>query len=337
MLQFLRYILFPFSIIYQMVTSLRNFLYDSNILKSKSYSTPTLVIGNLSVGGTGKTPMTELLIRILSIKIKTAVLSRGYKRKSKGYVLANEQSNVLDLGDEPFQYFTKFKNINVAVDANRQRGIETLLEQTNPDVILLDDAFQHRKIKAGFYILLTKYDQLFTDDFLLPTGNLRESRKGAKRANIIVVTKCPIDLSIENQEKIIQKINPLPHQKVFFTKIVYDDFIYNSMDKIALETIKNQDKILVAGIAFPKPFFEILQSKNDTILEFSDHHHFTVNEIENLKALAKNKKIITTEKDYMRLKDTLKSENLYYLPIKTKIINNEETFNEIILNYVRKN
>lgn len=336
-MKILRYLLFPFSIIYQIITNLRNILFDANILKSKYYSTPTLVIGNLSVGGTGKTPMTELLIRLLSSEFKTAVLSRGYKRKSKGYVLANKQSNVLDLGDEPFQYFTKFKNINIAVDTNRQRGIENLMEQTKSDVILLDDAYQHRKVKAGFYILLTKYDQLFTDDFLLPTGNLRESSNGAKRANIIVVTKCPNELSIEKQKFIIHKIKPLAHQKVFFATVIYDEFVYNLKDKIALETIRNEDKILVAGIAFPKPFFQILQSKNDTILEFSDHHHFTTKEINHLYELSKNKKIITTEKDYMRLKDKIKSDNLYYLPIKTKIINNEETFNQTIINYVRKN
>jgi tetraacyldisaccharide 4'-kinase len=338
MLQFLRYLLFPFSILYQIITSLRNYLYDQNILQSKSYSNSIIiVVGNLSVGGTGKTPMTELLISLLSLKFKTAVLSRGYKRKSKGFVLANENSKVQDLGDEPFQYFTKFKNINVAVDANRQRGIKNLLDQTQSHVILLDDAFQHRKVSAGFYVLLTKYDQLYTNDFLLPTGNLRESRNGAKRANLIVITKCPNDLSLEKQKNIIQKIKPLAYQKVFFSTVVYDDFVYSSYDKIKIEKIKLEDKILVAGIAFPKPFFNVLKSKNDTILQFSDHHNFTTQEIENLSALSKNQKIITTEKDFMRLKDTLKSENLFYLPIKIKILNNEESFNQIILNYVRKN
>ncbi|MFY7811806.1 MAG: tetraacyldisaccharide 4'-kinase [Flavobacterium sp.] len=336
-MQLFRYLLFPFSIIYFLITSLRNIFFDFNIFKSKSYSTSTIVIGNLSVGGTGKTPMTELLIRLLSTNFKTSVLSRGYKRKSTGFVLANNQSNVEELGDEPYQYFTKFKNINVAVDANRQRGIEQLQNYTNPEVILLDDAFQHRKVKAGFYILLTKFNQLYTQDFLLPTGNLRESIKGAARANIIIVTKCPNDLSIEIQNKIIQNLKPLPHQKIFFATVIYDDFVYNTFDKIPVKSIINQEKILVAGIAYPKPFFDYLYSKNNTILEFPDHHNFSANEIIKLKELAKNKKIITTEKDYMRLNNTLKIENLYYLPIKTKIINNQTLFNEIILNYVRKN
>ena len=204
----LRKILFPFSVLYGIITSFRNFLFDIGILKSYSFSVPIIAVGNLSVGGTGKTPQIEYLIRLLSPKYKLATLSRGYKRQSKGFVLADETSNALTLGDEPYQFFTKFKNIQVAVDANRKNGIEQLLSQkVKPEIILLDDAFQHRKVKASFYILLTTYGDLFSDDWILPTGNLRESRSGAQRADLVIVTKCPVNLPLEEQNEIKNKLN----------------------------------------------------------------------------------------------------------------------------------
>src|SRR6187402_1934602 len=191
-MNFLRKILFPFAILYGFITSIRNFLFDKGILKAYSFDLPVIAVGNLSVGGTGKTPQIEYLIRLLSDKYKVATLSRGYKRQSEGFVLASPASDALQLGDEPFQFYKKFRNIQVAVDANRKNGIEQLLSDSNsPEIILLDDAFQHRKVKAGFYILLTSYGDLFCNDYMLPTGNLRESRSGAQRANIVIVTKCP--------------------------------------------------------------------------------------------------------------------------------------------------
>jgi tetraacyldisaccharide 4'-kinase len=201
-------LLFPFSILYGWITSIRNFLFDKGIFKSYSFDIPIIAVGNLSVGGTGKTPQIEYLIRLLSPNYKIAILSRGYKRKSKGFVLADPTSNAEILGDEPFQIYQKFPNTIVAVDADRKNGIENLLVlNEKPDVILLDDAFQHRKVKAGFYILLTGYDDLFYSDFILPAGNLRESRSGAKRANVIIITKCPKDIS-----KIVATV--LCHQNV---------------------------------------------------------------------------------------------------------------------------
>ncbi|MEY2867889.1 MAG: hypothetical protein RIR01_289, partial [Bacteroidota bacterium] len=191
----LRKILFPFAILYGLVTAIRNFLFDKGILKSYAFDLPIIAVGNLSVGGTGKTPQIEYLIRLLSTKYKVATLSRGYKRKSEGFVLADANVNAEILGDEPFQFFQKFPNIQVAVDANRKNGIEQLLSKNSkPEVILLDDAYQHRKVKAGFYILLTAYGDIYADDFMLPTGNLRESRSGAHRADVVVVTKCPPNL-----------------------------------------------------------------------------------------------------------------------------------------------
>lgn len=332
----LRKLLFPFAVLYGIVTAIRNFLFDKGILKSYSFPVPVIAVGNLSVGGTGKTPQIEYLIRLLSDKYNVAVLSRGYKRKSEGFVLADEKSTAETLGDEPFQFHGKFPGIHVAVDADRKNGIEKLLEKQKPEVILLDDAYQHRKVKAGFYILLTAFGDLYADDFLLPTGNLREGRNGANRANVIIVTKCPPLLSAEAQNAIRKKINPESGQQLYFNHIDYDDQIYSGNGTIAVSEINSEAKILLAGIAKPKPFFDYLQSGNDIVLEFPDHHHYTETEIETIKNKSGNKKIITTEKDYVRLKDSKLMDNLYYLPIRSAFLSGHENFDKTILNYVGK-
>ncbi len=336
-MNFLRKILFPFAILYGFITSFRNFLFDCGILKSYSFPIPVIAVGNLSVGGTGKTPQIEYLIRLLSNKYNVATLSRGYKRKSKGFILANENSNAEILGDEPFQFYKKFPKIQVAVHANRTNGIEQLLSQTKkPDIILLDDAFQHRKVKAGFYILLTTYNDLFTKDFILPTGNLRESRSGAKRANIIIVTKCPKETSEFEQNKIKKSLirGNDKQAEVFFTFIDYDDKIYSTNKTLNVNEVKNIDKLLVAGIAKPESFFAYLQSEKDKCLTFADHHNFSEQDIIDINKKAGNKIIITTEKDFVRLNDKLQNDNLFYLPIKSSFINNGELFDQKILNYV---
>lgn len=331
-MNFLRKILFPFAVLYGFITSIRNFFYDKGIFKSAEFDLPIIAVGNVSVGGTGKTPQIEYLIRLLSDKYKVATLSRGYKRKSEGFVLANENSNAEILGDEPFQFYQKFSNIKVAVDANRKNGIEKLLSQSEkPNIILLDDAYQHRKVKAGFYILLTSYGDLYADDYMLPTGNLRESKSGAKRANIIIVTKCPSNLSIEEQNKIKIKLKPETYQEVCFSSIQYDDFVYSNSEKINISEILKTNKILIAGIAKPKPFFDYLKNGNDECLQFPDHHHFSDNELIEIKNKAEEKIIITTEKDYMRLKDSILKSQLYYLPIKSEFLSGKENFNEKIL------
>ena len=236
-----RKLLFPFSILYGLITGIRNFLYDHRIFKSYSFQIPIIAVGNLNVGGTGKTPQIEYLIRLLSDNYKVATLSRGYKRKSKGFILADQFSNSEILGDEPFQYFKKFPNIQVAVDADRKNGIEQLLSQTNkPDVILLDDAFQHRKVKSGLYILLTSYHDLFVDDYILPTGNLRESSNGARRANIIIVTKCPNAITDEDQNRIKIQLKLDNHQQLYFSNIDYDDFVFSDANKLKVSEIKSR-------------------------------------------------------------------------------------------------
>ena len=332
-MNFLRKLLFPFAILYGFITSLRNYLFDKDILKSYSFDIPVIAVGNLSVGGTGKTPQIEYLIRLLSPNYRLATLSRGYKRKSEGFVLADANSNAEILGDEPFQYFKKFPNIQVAVDADRKNAIEQLLAQSSkPEIILLDDAFQHRKVKAGFYILLTSYGDLFSDDFMLPTGNLRESRNSAKRANLIIVTKCPANINKLEQENIKKKLGI--DLSVFFSSIDYDDKVYNDTESLAVAGVKLKAKILLTGIAKPKPFFDFLQADTDEIMTFPDHHHFSESEILAIKSQAKDKIIITTEKDFVRLDTQILKTQLYYLPIKSKFVSNQEAFDQIILNYV---
>ena len=334
-MNFLRKILFPFSILYGCITSFRNFLFDKGILQSYSFEVPVIAVGNLSVGGTGKTPQIEYLIRLLAPNYKIATLSRGYKRKSEGFVLADANSTAEILGDEPFQIHQKFPQIKVAVDADRKNGIEKLLSiKDKPEVILLDDAFQHRRVKAGFYILLSAYGDLFCDDFLLPTGNLRESRKGAKRADVIIITKCPKDLSEIAQQNIKNKIGlEVP---IYFSYIDYDDLVYNSKESKKVSEIKSLDKLVIAGIAKPEPFFNYLEVSKDDCLVYPDHHFFTEKDLNQIESKANNKVIITTEKDFVRLMQHPWKIPIYYLPIKSSFILNREELDNKILNYVGK-
>jgi tetraacyldisaccharide 4'-kinase len=334
-MNFLRKILFPVAFVYWIVTWIRNYFYDMQIFKSKSFDLPIIAVGNLSVGGTGKTPQIEYLIRLLQDKFNVATLSRGYKRETNEFVLANNSTTVKEIGDEPFQFFTKFPKIKVAVDANRINGITQLLKLgSKPDVILLDDAFQHRKVKAGFYILLTTYSELFCDDFILPFGNLREPSSGKKRANMIIVTKCPFDISELAMCEIKEKLDvDVP---VFFSKIEYDELVYSEIKPIRTSDIKQAEKTIITGIAKPFPFISHLKKEDDLVLQFSDHHNFTEKEIDNIKKVSKNNAIITTEKDFMRLKGSLSKEQLFYLPIKSVFLKDADVLDKIILDYVGK-
>lgn len=333
----LRKILFPLAVLYGWVTQLRNFLFDTGVFKSHIFNLPVIAVGNLSVGGTGKTPQIEYLIRLLSPHYKIATLSRGYKRHTQGFVLADENATPASIGDEPFQFYQKFPEILVAVDADRKNGIENLLKQkSKPDVILLDDAFQHRKVKAGFYILLTAYGDLFADDYMLPAGNLRESRSGAKRADVVIVTKCPPDLSADAQNKIRKKLKIYTAAPLFFTSIVYDDKIYSKDKSILVSDIKNTEKVLLAGIAKPKPFFSFLQNERDKILEFPDHHHFSSEDLNAIQGNIQNRIIVTTEKDYVRLNGKIDSDKLFYLPIATAFVNGQ-AFDKAISGYIINN
>ena len=328
-MKLLRKILFPIAIIYWLVTFVRNWLYDVGFFKSKSYDLPIIAIGNLSAGGTGKTPHTEYLIRLLKDKYNVAVLSRGYKRSTKGFVLAIEGISAAELGDESYQIHAKFPDVSVAVCEDRQTGIESLIATINPDVILLDDAFQHRKVKAGFYVLLTAYDDLFSDDYILPFGNLRESAMGKKRANLVIVTKCPATLSEQKQELVKQKLKvKVP---VFFTSIDYDTEVFGTENTMNVSEVITKEKVIVAGIAKPKYFIDYLNSGKDKVLIYPDHHNFSDQEILELNAIAQDKMLVTTEKDYVRLNGKINSDKLFYLPIKVKFLNSENEFQPLIL------
>lgn len=325
MLQLLRKIAFPFSLVYALMVHIRNFFYNTGVMKSKSYQTPTLCVGNLSVGGTGKTPMIEYLVRLLKGH-KIAVLSRGYKRKSKGFLVADANSDVLDLGDEPYQLHQKFPEITVAVDADRRNGINQLENTVKPEVILLDDAFQHRRVKPDFSILLTAYGQLYVDDWYLPTGNLRDSKREAKRANIIIVTKCPVSLSKEEQRAIIDRLKPLPHQKVLFSKLEYDQLLKGGKVEILdFSAIKGKKMALVTGIASPEPLVNYLKSLGlvFTHFAFGDHHNFSEKDVQQFKD---HELILTTEKDYVRLKGKVK--NLFYVEIAHSFTAEDKVFLE---------
>ena len=337
----IRKILYPVSVIYDKVTKTRNSLYDKRILNSYSFDIPIIVVGNLNVGGTGKTPQIEYLIRLLSNDYKVAVLSRGYKRKSKGFVLADEKATAISIGDEPYQYYKKFKNTIIAVDANRVNGINNLLNLANkPDIILLDDAFQHRKVDADFNILLTRYNDLYVDDKLLPTGNLRENVSGAERAQVIVVTKCPTILTEDEQFEITKKLNPSVYQTVFFSTITYDENLYGSNSELTINSLKDIEIVLVTGIANPSSLIQYLESHQLKIhhLKYPDHYSFTQKDIDSIKntynkILQEKKIILTTEKDYVRIFDRL---NCSYIAIQTKLISHESDFNSLIKNYVEQ-
>lgn len=325
MLKVLRYIFFPISFLYRGILYLRNLLYDKNIIKSYQFSFPVICVGNLAVGGTGKTPMVEYLVRLLKDNYQTATLSRGYKRKTKGYAIANKNSTALEIGDEPMQFHQKFKDITVAVGEERVVAIPQLLyDRPATEVIILDDAFQHRMVKASLNILLTECNNLYSTDRLLPVGNLRDITSSSKRADIIVVTKCEEGLSLEKKKNIKNQLKPLPHQHIFFSEVLYapPSHLFTG------ETIswnKNIEAILICGIANPKPLQQFLhkQIKQFQLLEFSDHHIFTTDDLEKIKKqfdtiIATNKLILTTEKDGVRLqkfKTELESFPIYVLPI----------------------
>ena len=308
MLRSFRYLLFPFSLIYGAAVWMRNRLFDKNILKSSGFNFPIICVGNLAAGGTGKTPMTEYLLRFLKKDFKTATLSRGYKRKTTGFAIANEQTTALEIGDEPMQFHQKFPDVVVAVGEERLVAIPQLLhERPETEVIILDDAFQHRQVQAGLNILLTDYSDLYTRDLMLPAGNLRDVRSSSARADIIVVTKCPAAITKEEKRKIIDEIDPTDQQQVFFTTIVYGK-PYHLFDRQELELAQDFAVLLVCGIANPAPLKTYLTDTVHTydLLRYADHHIFHTNDLRDIKQqfekLKAGKKIVlTTEKDAVRL------------------------------------
>ncbi|QHN66018.1 tetraacyldisaccharide 4'-kinase [Bergeyella cardium] len=344
-----RWYLYPFSLVYHLATATRNLAYSIGILKSTRFRTPIINVGNLSVGGSGKSPMVMYLADLLSQYYRTGVLSRGYGRQTKGYRITNYDSNYRQVGDEAMQLFERFKNrFVIGVCEDRVEGAKKMIPDMDLKVLLLDDAYQHRAIKAGFNILMTDYNDPYFKDFLLPAGNLRESRVGAKRAQVIMVSKCPDNLTEEKKQYYISRIKPTQNQKVFFSSISYDEKVFGK-DGLGKPTelpdnnLAYYDILLITGIANPKPLLEHLSkfNKNFKHLKFKDHHNFTDADIKKImdeyRKLGDYKLILTTEKDYVRLKtfDYLRG-LIFYWPINLSIDKKEE-FNQIIIDYVKQN
>ena len=368
------YPLIPFSWLYGLGVRLRNFLFECNVLKSESYDIPIISVGNITVGGTGKTPMTEYLIRLLSRGNQVSVISRGYKRKTKGYIYATDSKSMSEIGDEPYQMKHKYPEIHVAVDGNRRRGIKNLCGQDiepATDVIIMDDGFQHRYVQPGVNILLVDYNRLPYNDYLMPAGRLREPKSSCRRADIVVVTKCPKDITPTEEHGIERSLHLQPWQNLFYSSYSYSSLIPmshyinrlsgdDSSDegRLSLESLKSSSHsvFLLTGIASPRSLeSDFKHYCTFTPIRFGDHHAFTKKDMEQiaskLSASGTNNIVVTTEKDAMRLIDYLHSnpndgieflvnkfKDFYVLPVEVSFLKaHEEDFNNMILSYVQKN
>jgi tetraacyldisaccharide 4'-kinase len=341
-----RVLLLPFAILFWLAVVIRNWMYDKKIIRPISFGLPLICVGNLSVGGTGKSPMVEYLVRHLKNQFKVATLSRGYKRKTKGYALAKDETTAIEIGDEPMQFHVKFPDVPVAVGEERLDAIPQLLhDRPETQAIILDDAFQHRIIDAGLNIVLTDYNNLFTRDFFLPTGDLRDQRSSYKRANIIVITKCKPDISEEERQKIIKEINPFSHQRIFFTYISYAT-PYHITSKQFRFINEKTEVLLVTGIANPRPLKKFLEERVESyqMMSYTDHHIFSMVDWKDIQkrfqSIQVEKKIIlTTEKDAMRLLKFSSEMNgmpFYVLPIEHKFLFNQENeFNDIVIQFIQ--
>ncbi|RYZ00130.1 MAG: tetraacyldisaccharide 4'-kinase [Chitinophagaceae bacterium] len=342
-----RILLFPLAFLYGGIVILRNWLFNKGVFKSVRFNLPIVCVGNLSVGGTGKSPMVEYLIARLKGSVRVATLSRGYKRKTRGYALAGPSTTALDIGDEPMLFHRKFPDVPVAVGEKRLEAIPQLLhDHPETEVILLDDAFQHRAVAPGFNILLTDHGNLYTRDFFLPTGDLRDQRSSAARAQVIVVTKCPPGLTEEEKRALTEELAPDPGQELFFTTIAYGT-AYHILSREPVAITEDTEVLLVTGIANPRPLKEYLEERTGSysMMHFGDHHIFTIDDWREIQqrfaALEGPEKIIlTTEKDAMRL---LKFENelaalpFYVLPIEPLFLFGDGTrFDSIVHTFIQE-
>jgi tetraacyldisaccharide 4'-kinase len=342
-----RMLLLPLSLIYGLIIYIRNWMFDKNLLRSAAFNLPVICVGNLSVGGTGKSPMVELLIEKLKPAFRLAILSRGYKRKTSGYAIAGAGSTALEIGDEPMQFFNKFPDVTVAVGEERVVAIPQLLhDKPDTQLIILDDAFQHRSVKAGLNILLTDYNNLFTRDWFLPTGDLRDQKKSALRAKIIVVTKCPPDLSLAEKNQLVKEIKPAPDQKIFFTAIDYGT-PYQVITHEPWIPGKSAEVLLVTGIANPGPLKKYLEEnfKGYDELSYSDHHIFTIDDLNHIlkrfdQIQSPGKVLFTTEKDAVRLQkfsQQLRDLPVYVMPIQPVFLFYEESqFTRLITTFIQE-
>jgi tetraacyldisaccharide 4'-kinase len=349
-------LLFPFSLLYGIAVSVRNKLFDLKILKSTEFDFPVISVGNITVGGTGKTPHVEYLVELLSKKFQICVLSRGYKRKTKGFMLADKNSTAITIGDEPYQMYSKYNYVTIAVDENRVHGINELKKQySNLQAVILDDAFQHRHVKPGVSILLIDYNRPMFKDYILPAGDLRESRHSKKRANIVIVTKVPDDIKPIDKRLWIKKLKLYPYQFLYFSSFEYGKLIalfHGNKRNLSLAEIKNSDAsvLLLTGIANPTPLVnEIKSGKNEVIhMQLPDHHNYSEHDLRTINQKfnnlsRKNKCILTTEKDAMKFEKLIQDDSniknsMYYLSIKVKFLDDkQEEFDAIITNYIATN
>lgn len=341
----MRPLLFPFSLLYATVAGIRNLLFDAGILKSRRFGIPVILVGNLSVGGTGKTPHVEYLLGLLRKKFKTAVLSRGYGRKSTGFVLAGKGVTASQVGDEPMQYFSQFDDVTVAVCEKRTAGIEKLLELKLPQVIVMDDGFQHRWVDPGMKLLLTPFDHPFTSDLMLPAGDLREPRSGYRRASHIIVTRTPLNATAEEKDKIKARIRPVPGQQVFFSSLEYGNPVsFFANEEVDPGRLSEKQVLLFTGIADPSALVAYMRQKCARLIteRYPDHHEYSLKDAERLrdkfdKFAGDGGMMITTVKDYQRLLgspvlDAFRSLPCFFIPVRV-VIDREHEFNELILNY----
>lgn len=341
----IRILLFPFSLIYAAVICFRNWLFDKKILPSSSFNLPIICVGNLSAGGTGKSPLIEKLISILKDKYKVAALSRGYKRKTQGYALASSKTTALEIGDEPFLFYKKFPEVAIAVGEERIVAIPQLLhDKPDTQVILLDDAFQHRSVSAGLNIILTDCNNLYTRDWWLPTGDLRDERRSVKRADILMVTKCKNDMTDDEAQEIIGELSPAKHQHLFFTTIQYG-LPYHIVNHNKISIHDSLEVLLISGIADPRPLKKYLLEHSETYYEilYSDHHIFTIDDWKDILRRFHgiqhpDKIILTTEKDAVRLmkfNNELKDMPVYVIPISVQFLfNGEGRFHDLISKFI---
>lgn len=329
--------LLPFVPFYYLGSLFLKKMYDLEIWESTTYDLPIITIGNISVGGTGKSPFVMYLLEHFSEKYKLATLSRGYGRNTNNFQLLKKTSIASEVGDEPLQFKQNFVDVVVAVDADRRNGIREL-QSLAPDIdaIILDDAFQHRKVQGGLQIVLTPYAKLYTEDMSLPAGDLREPKSAAQRADIIIVTKCPLNVSKKEQLNIEEKLRLKKKQHLFFVGINYASSVKTNDRAMLLETFILEPFTLLTGIANPSPLIEYLENKGAKFehLSFLDHHNYTAKQME---GFSKKERILTTEKDFMRLKDVKAlSDTLFYLPIEIKFLEKEVTFLNQVQSFIEK-
>ena len=337
----LKFLLYPLSLIYRLYTSFRNFLFDLGIIDSIIYKIPTIGIGNLSTGGTGKSIVVDYIIEKHKNKSKITTLSRGYNRNTKGFVQASKKSSAYEIGDEPFQFYSKHPEINVVVCEDRRKGMNIILKNLpNTDLCIWDDVFQHRFVKPGLMILTTTFQYPFYEDEILPIGNLREDKSSSKRADFIVVTKCPDNLSKKDKDSFIKSLKPLDNQKVFFSSLTYLKKIKSESEEIEIDVLKDDDFILVTGIADSSYLVNFLKFKGLKFkhLKYSDHYNFNKSSINKITELSINKKILTTEKDFGRLSPKINDRDIYYIEVGLEFPAeiNDNDFDSNIEEYINK-